>query len=302
MELLERYEGCLAGLAIGDALGAGVEAQPRHSFPTVTEPIGSEAMSLEPGQWTDDTSMALCLAASLLECRGFDAADQMNRYLRWLQQGYYSSTGGFVDVGGTVEKALRDYQETGEPFSGPTAPDTAGNGSIMRLAPVPLFYYPDRAAIWEHAGLSSRTTHGAAECVEACCLLGDILYRALTGCSKDETLLGTPHGELNCPRVRDIASGAYLSKEESEIKGSGYVIESLEAALWCFARENSLGPSLLRAANLGDDADTTAAICGQVAGAYHGVNDIPPAWLRQLALRDEILELARRLLRHRAQA
>jgi ADP-ribosyl-[dinitrogen reductase] hydrolase len=244
--------------------------------------------------------MALCLAASLLECGGFDAADQMDRYLRWLQKGYYSSTGGFVDVGATVANALRAYQKTGESFSGSTAPDTAGNGSIMRLAPVPLYYYPDRAAIWEHSGLSSRTTHGTAECIEACCLLGDIIYRALTGCSKDETLLGTPYGELNCTKVRDIASGAYLAKEESEIKGSGYVVESLEAALWCFARENSIGPSLLRAANLGDDADTTAAVCGQVAGAYHGVKDIPPAWLRQLALRDEILELARRLLRHRA--
>ena len=114
------------------------------------------------------------------------------------------------------------------------------------------------------------------------------------------TLLGTPYGELNCTKVRDIASGAYLAKEESEIKGSGYVVESLEAALWCFARENSIGPSLLRAANLGDDTDTTAAVCGQVAGAYHGVKDIPPAWLRQLALRDEILDLAKRLLRHRA--
>ena len=295
MDLRDRFRGCLAGLAVGDAVGTAVEFKARGTFPPLKDMVGGGFFRLAPGQWTDDTSMALCLGTSLIECDGFDARDQMARYLRWVQQGYLSSTGRFFDVGMTVAAALARYEQTGEPFSGPTEEDTAGNGSIMRLAPIPLFYHPDREAVWHHAAESSRTTHGATECLDACRLLGDMLHRALLGQPKRDVVLGKPLQPVASPRIRAIAEGSFSSKTESEIVGSGYVVNSLEAALWSFLAEDDFDSVVLRAANLGDDADTTAAVAGQLAGAFYGAGAIRRSWIEKLALREEILNLGLRL-------
>jgi ADP-ribosyl-[dinitrogen reductase] hydrolase len=296
MELRDRFKGCLAGLAVGDAVGAAVEFKPRGSFAPVTDMAGGGPFGLAPGQWTDDTSMALCLGQSLLECRGFDALDQMSRYMRWMRHGYFSSVAGeCVDIGRTVAGALARFERTRDPFSGPTEANTAGNGSLMRLAPVPLYYFPNRGATWHHAAESSRTTHGAAECLEACRLFGDILFRALSGRPKREVLFGTPHGPLACAGIRSIAEGSFASRAESEIVGSGYVVNCLEAALWCFLRADDFDSTILLATNLGDDADTTAAVAGQLAGAFYGVGGIRPSWLAQIVMREEILGMGERL-------
>jgi ADP-ribosyl-[dinitrogen reductase] hydrolase len=147
------------------------------------------------------------------------------------------------------------------------------------------------------SGQSARTTHGAPECVEACRLLGGILLRALAGASKEEALLGHCVPGLTCERVLAIARGEYRSKSEGEVAGSGYVVRSLEAALWCFWQAADFRDAILRAANLGDAADTTAAVCGQVAGAYYGESGIPGDWLDHLVMRDEMRGLADRLWR-----
>ena len=151
---LNRFRGCLLGLAVGDAIGTTVEFKPRGSFPTVTDMVGGGPFHLKPGQWTDDTSMALCLATSLIFNNGFDPIDQMDRYWDWYQNGYLSSTGEFFDIGNTIREALERYKHTGNPFSGSTSPDMAGNGSLMRLAPVPMFYFPDLEKIIHFAGES----------------------------------------------------------------------------------------------------------------------------------------------------
>ena len=295
MDPADRFTGCMAGLAVGDALGTAVEFKPRGSFPPVTDMVGGGFFKLAPGQWTDDTAMALCLGSSLLERNGFDPDDQMKRYLRWMRQAYFSSTGKFVDVGLTVAAALARYEQTGDPFSGPTEEDTAGNGCIMRLAPVPLFYHPHRELVWRYAAESSRITHGAAECLDACRLLGDKLHRALSGQSMEEVLFGTPLLPLASPRIQAIAEGSYASKAEDEVLGTGYVVNSLEAALWSFMKENDFDSVVLRAANLGDDADTTAAVAGQLAGAFYGASGIRASWVEKLAMRDEILSQGARL-------
>ncbi|MCX7635479.1 MAG: ADP-ribosylglycohydrolase family protein, partial [Syntrophales bacterium] len=137
---LDRFCGCLLGLAVGDALGTTVEFQPPGSFPPLTAMVGGGPFQLKPGQWTDDTAMALCLAESLITCRGFDPRDQMERYVRWWQEGYLSSTGTCFDIGNTTRRALTAFLQTGNPMSGPTESSAAGNGSLMRLAPVPMFY------------------------------------------------------------------------------------------------------------------------------------------------------------------
>lgn len=295
MDLKDRFRGCLLGLAVGDAVGTTVEFRPRGSFKPLTDMIGGGPFHLQAGQWTDDTSMALCLATSLVECHGFDPLDQMERYCRWAETGYLSSTGTCFDIGNTVASALRRFRQTGNPWAGSSDPYSAGNGSIMRLAPIPMFFFPDLEAAERFAAESSRTTHGAVECMDACRLLARIICRALSGRPKDEVILGDSTTFRGSEKIVAIARGAYRDKSEREIRGSGYVVESLEAALWCFAHTDCFRDAVLQAANLGDDADTTAAVCGQVAGAYYGARHIPAAWLERLALRSAITELADRL-------
>jgi ADP-ribosyl-[dinitrogen reductase] hydrolase len=298
MDEQDRFRGCLLGLACGDAVGTTVEFSARGKFTPVTDMVGGGVFELRAGEWTDDTSMALCLATSLTELGRFDPTDQMNRYWLWVDEGYLSSNGRCFDVGNTVYDSLERFRQTGEPFSGSSDPWSAGNGCIMRLAPVPMFFYPDREAAIEMSGQSARTTHGAAECVEACRLFGDILFETLSGASKEVALFGHGAVGLSCAKVQAIARGDYRSKSEYEIDGSGYVARSLEAALWCFWHTSNFKEAILKAANLGNDADTTAAVCGQVAGAHYGEPGIPKSWLGRLVLCDQIRSLADRLWQH----
>ncbi len=260
--------------------------------------VGGGPFQLQAGQWTDDTSMALCLGTSLITRSGFDATDQMQRYRRWYTDGYLSSTGSCFDIGNTVRQALDTFHTSGNPFSGSTHPRSAGNGCLMRLAPIPMFYFPERDRILHFSGESSRTTHGAVECVDASRLFGAMLGRALAGIGKADILdaqdLITADWEI-APTLRPIATGDYQRKTIDEVRGTGYVVESLEAALWCFWTTDTYASAILAAANLGDDADTTAAICGQLAGAYYGESGIPSQWLEQLTLGAQITELADQL-------
>lgn len=292
----DRARGALLGLACGDAVGTTVEFSPRGSFTPLRDMVGGGPFNLRPGEWTDDTSMALCLAESLLQCRGFDAEDQMRRYVRWFREGYLSSNGTCFDIGNTVRGALTAFQHTGEPFSGPTEPRSAGNGSIMRLAPVVLFFFPDRVKVVHYAAESSRTTHGAAEAVTGCEILAGILCALLSGEEKEKAILSVEPEPSMSASLQDIAAGTYRTRTEDEIQGSGYVVRSLEAALWCFWHSEDFEEAILRAANLGEDADTTAAVCGQLAGSYWGESAIPPPWIERLAMSEQIRSYAEELV------
>lgn len=296
-DLRSRFRGCLLGLAVGDAVGTTLEFATPGTFEPISDMVGGGPFDLEPGQWTDDTSMALCLASSLIECDGFDAKDQMDRYCLWRDSGYLSSTGKCFDIGNTVSDALQRYAVAGNPFAGSSDPDTAGNGSIMRLASVPMFYSHDIEAAEHYAAESSRTTHGAAECVDACRLLARILVRAVHGEPKSDVLLADADHPALADRISAIARGDYLGKSTNEIRGTGYVVRSLEAALWAFDSTTHFRDAILAAANLGNDADTTAAICGQVAGAFYGNGAIPEAWLARVALREDITSVADEIYR-----
>ncbi|MDG9666541.1 ADP-ribosylglycohydrolase family protein [Hahella sp. CR1] len=291
---LDKYQGCLLGLAVGDAVGTTLEFRPRGSFEPIDDMVGGGPFGLQPGQWTDDTSMALCLAESLLTKQGFNAADQMTRYCNWWQWGYFSSTGNCFDIGNTVRGALQRFLDSGEPYSGSLDAHSAGNGSIMRLAPVAMYYSPRIEQVVQYCGESSRTTHGADECIDACRLMGVILHQLLTGDAKED-VLEDPMYVPYTDKVAQISVGDYLNKSESEVRGTGYVIDALEAALWCFAHTDNFQDAVLKAANLGDDADTTAAIVGQFAGAYYGVNGIRQDWLDKLHMRDDIAAMAEQL-------
>jgi ADP-ribosylglycohydrolase len=299
--LRDRYRGALLGLAVGDALGTTLEFKAPGTFQPITDMIGGGPFGLRPGQWTDDTSMALCLAESLIETRSFDPKDQMDRYCRWWKEGYLSSTGTCFDIGVTVRTSLESYLRAGEPFAGSTDPFTAGNGSLMRLAPVPLAFQANLGLAIHNAGENSRTTHGAPSAVDACRYFAGLLLGALKGRSKEEILSPSfwPGPDRDywqrhalSPAIAEIANGSFRQKEPPAIIGSGFVVRSLEAALWAFHRCDSFREGALRAVNLGNDADTTGAIYGQLAGAFYGVNGIPQYWIERLAMRELIGEMA----------
>lgn len=299
MQTIDRYRGALLGLAAGDALGATVEFRAPGTFPPVTGITGGGPFRLPAGYWTDDTSMALCLAESLVECRGFDPADQMRRYVRWWREGYLSSLGYCFDIGGTTRTALSRFAAGGDPYSGPTDPNTAGNGSLMRLAPVPLAYARRPAEAVARAADSSRTTHGAPECISACRYYAGLIVGAVQGAPKEVLLSGAYEpapgfwdAEPLAPKVAEVAAGSFRRRNPPEIRGSGYVVATLEAALWAFAHTDSFAEGALRVVNLGDDADTTGAVYGQLAGAFYGEAGIPDEWRAVLYRRDILESLA----------
>lgn len=300
---LERYRGALLGMATADAVGTTVEFMLPGSFTPLSDIVGGGPFHLQPGQWTDDTSMALCLAASLVEKQSFDPVDQLQRYVQWYRHGYMSSTDRCFDIGNTTRAALERFERTGEPYCGVTDPYTASNGSIMRLAPAPLFFAQNPVAAIERSADSSRTTHAHISAVDACRYLGALIVGAVNGVSKEELLAerfspipGYWQQHPLSPEIDEIAAGSFKQRQPPQIQGSGHAVKSLEAALWAFYRSDSFREGCLLAVNLGDDADTTGAVYGQIAGAFYGVEEIPASWRTQVAQRELIESLAERLL------
>jgi ADP-ribosyl-[dinitrogen reductase] hydrolase len=290
----ERAIGALLGLAVGDALGTTLEFSARDSQPRLTEIVGGGPFHLQPGEWTDDTSMALALGDSLLACDGLDEQDLMARFVTWTEDGAYSSNGSCFDIGNTVGGALSRFQRSGNPIVGSTDPRTAGNGSLMRLSPVAIRYWDDPDKLREAAARQSRTTHAAPEAVDACVAFAEVLADAIGGRPRSDVLsnrAGNWAGQINA-----IVAGSWRGKARADIQSSGYVAHSLEAALWCVGRTSNFEEAVILAANLGGDADTTAAITGQLAGALYGYQSIPRRWLGQLTGQGLIFGLARQLV------
>ena len=290
-DVLDRAKGALVGLALGDALGTTLEFTWRDTEPPVTDLVGGGPFRLAPGEWTDDTSMALCLADSLLAAGGLDAGDLIERFCRWYEQGYNSVTGECFDIGTTTAGALHSFRATGEPLSGSTDPDSAGNGSLMRLSPVAIRWWHEPAKAVEAARLQSRTTHGAAQAVEACALYAELLTEAIGGAPKETVLRARDwHGDA---AIAEVAAGSWRAKDRD-----CHLLLGLRAAhpggerSGAWAEPESIEEALILAANLARDADTVAAVTGQLAGALWGMSGAPAAWLDKLAWRDRIEALA----------
>jgi ADP-ribosyl-[dinitrogen reductase] hydrolase len=238
--------------------------------------------------------MALALADSLLACDRLHEQDLMTRFISWMEDGAYSSNGRCFDIGNTVGGALSRFQRSGNPIAGSTDPRTAGNGSLMRLSPVAIRYWDERDQLREAAARQSRTTHAAPEAIDACVAFAEVLADAIGGRPRSE-VLSRRAGDWG-GRIGEIMDGSWRGKSRSEIQSSGYVAHSLEAALWCVARTGTFEESVILAANLGGDADTTAAITGQLAGALYGYQGIPRRWLGQLTGQGMVFGLARQLV------
>lgn len=231
MNTLDRFEGALLGLACGDAVGTTLEFQPRGSFAPLTDMVGGGPFSLKAGQWTDDTSMALCLAESLITKQACDPQDQMARYANWYQWGYWSSTGHCFDIGMATRAAIQEFLRSGNALAGSADPRSAGNGSLMRLAPVALMYGHDEAQLQDMAALSSRTTHAAPECLDACRLFAVALSRALAG--------ETSNRYWRCRHWNWTVPGFARSRKEPGWARA--VSRSAVRAMWCTAWKRHSG-------------------------------------------------------------
>lgn len=254
--------------------------------------LGGGPFHLEPGQWTDDTAMALALADSLGSCHGLDPHDLATRFVRWWEEGAYSCTGDCRDIGITTQEALARFIHTSEPYAGSSHPRTAGNGSLMRLAPAALFSLHDAASADQLARDQSRITHAAPQAIEACAYFVQLLRDAILG----QPDVFRPRTWSGDPAIAAIAAGSWCLKSRDQIRSSGYVIDTLEAALWAVGTTSTFEDALILAVNLGEDADTVGAVTGQFAGALYGASAIPGRWLHPLAWRSEISETADRLL------
>lgn len=300
--LLDKYQGCLLGLAIGDALGVPAEFKKVGEFEPITDYRYCEHFDLPPGHWSDDTAMALCLAQSLIEKQGFDAVDQMQKYKQWFETGYCSSTGRAVGVGQNIMRALLNYRDGDDPYAAVETHHSEGNGSLMRIAPIPLYFRNDPVIALKNAALSSQITHTAKVCTDSCGYYAGLIVGALNGASKDELL-----SELYCPipnywtenelaqEVATVARGSFKDPDLSYTSASGHVVKTMETALWGFYTIDTLEEGMLKVINLGGDTDTVGAVYGQLAGAYYGLSDIPEQWVERVASRDVLQNITTKL-------
>lgn len=328
-DTLRRAEGSMLGLACGDAMGAFFEFKSPAHVRTLEARLGDNMRrmkgsddflrscgvlgafgDLPRGAWTDDTSMALCLASSLLVAGRHDPHDQLARYSRWLDEGYLSSTGRCFGAGHCTRRAICAFKErvhgmadgearaAAEWRCGPE--NGAGNGCLVRVAPVAIFFSRDiEDAIW-HAGESAGTTHDTVRTrvvLDACRYFGALVACAVRGYAKERLLSSSFCSEFRglhglCDEVRAIAEKSYACCPTAEMwcsRRNGYVLVSLEAALWAFANDGgSFEKGVMDIIRLGYDTDTIAAIYGQLAGACYGVDGIPADWVSDLMHADFI--------------
>ena len=292
---IDRISGSLVGLAVGDALGAPLEFMPREvvrqQYPNGLREMIPSAL-WHKGEYTDDTETALLLSESLLSCGRFDSRDFARRIQRWAQNA--------KDVGAQMSRVIQRPSYTTNPEKVVQEdyadhPDqSAGNGALMRCVPVALFCLNSPELLVEYSRASAAVTHGDPKAHSACVLLNGWIREAIIKHIRDARDVGI-RMLLSEERVVWRRFRAIERYEEPEIRSTGYTVDTLEAAAWAFLTTGSFADAVICGANLGDDADTVAAVAGALAGAFYGYSAIPRRWLEQLKEQDRIRSTAIRL-------
>lgn len=296
--------GGIIGVVVGDALGLPVQFMTKTEIrkKPITEMTGGGTFRLEPGAWSDDSSLTLCLAESLSEV-GYNPKDIAQRFVRWYRDGYMAPFGESFDIGGTTVEAMERLIAGIDPLeAGPTDVRSNGNGSLMRILPATIYFAhePEDTMINRICEVS-KITHGHPRSQLACCLYSLFIKELLTGGSPDEayntmriksqTLFVDSELGKELNHFQRIINGELPNLTEHDIRSGGYVVETLEAALWSFLTTSTFKDSVLKAVNLGWDTDTVGAITGSLAGVYYGFTNIPTDWRRKLIKYEEILSL-----------
>jgi ADP-ribosylglycohydrolase len=291
---LDRSLGAFLGLAIGDALGAPVEGQERDSYARIVDFVAGGTHGLGMGEWTDDTAMALCLAESLLARGGLDERDLLERFLRWYRLGE-NGCGGCGTGISLKTRGLLEAFERSRTLDVAATVQNAGNGCIMRLAPVAIRFRSDAEQARRSAGRQAAVTHGAVAAIAAATLLADLLLLAL-GSGDRGVVLGA--AQACGDPVLDALRCDHKLRARGTISSAPRALDTLDAALCCLAQTESFEEAVIAAVNLGGDSDTIGAVAGQLAGALYGASAIPPRWREGLHEGERIAALAQRL--HRA--
>ena len=293
---IDRMVGSFRGLAVGDALGAPVEFKKPGTFPPVHDFRPTEHFNLEAGQWTDDTIMAICLGDALVAADGYDSWAVMDEYDAWYSLGKNTPFGRCFDIGNQTSTAIRRYTSLlPVVLDGEKRGTSAGNGAIMRLAPAAIVASHHRSTLENSdrlLAMSARETHYSEEAEQATVIFGRMLMACYGGYSK-ETILRATRGAKDRFSVVEMLKAV---DENSKVTADGYIRASLEAAWWAFLTTENFEDCVLRAVNLGDDADTVGAIAGQLAGAFYGDSAINESWKRRLWQTKRIEELAMQLM------
>jgi len=298
----------LFGIAIGDALGVPVEFKSREtiSLNPVTDMMGFGTYNLPPGTFSDDSSLAFCLAEALTH--EFDLQRIGTNFVSWLNDNFWTPRGTVFDVGIATSQAIRRLQRGCDPeLAGGTDVSDNGNGSLMRILPL-LVYIKDKPLADRYLTTRqvSSITHGHIRSLIACfyylefarlILLGNDKFQAYRILQKEipeylHTLSINPE-ELKL--FDRLINGNIYDVPGKDIYSSGYVLHTLEASIWCFLTTDNYKTATLKAVNLGEDTDTTGAVTGGLAGILYGFDTIPKSWLKQIARKDDIENLANRL-------
>jgi ADP-ribosyl-[dinitrogen reductase] hydrolase len=295
--LRERFLGALFGLAAGDAVAAATQYRRPGTFAPVGDMLGGGPFDLPRGGWSDDTAMTLCLAESFLESGGFDARDQVTRYVRWQQEGYLSSTGQCVGITASTARALAISKWRRHVFAGSHDPGQLDPEPLSRTAAAVLFYFDSADQAVQQAADAARTTCQSPAVLEACRQLARALHAALSGKTKAAILAETPQ-VADPPVQTKAASRAAAGAQNGGGAQTTTAPKALAAAVAAFSATDNFRDAVLRAANGGGDSDVVAAVCGQLAGAYYGLNAIPAGWRNGLVQKELIESYADRLLTH----
>lgn len=283
MNYKDRVKGAFIGLAVGDALGTTLEFRRRDTYEHIDDIVGGGHFQMNPGEWTDDTSMALCMAESIIAKGGINASDILYRFYQWMRYGVNSPKGYCFDIGGATASGIRSWMKH-QTVVNNLEEEKSGNGGIMRLAPAVMCAWNDLDQAIGNAIETSDTTHGSETCANAAFYMAYYMYNLIHGVDQKPI--------VREPTFAEITATDFTKVPRKKIKSTGYVVHTLEAAIWALENTTNFKDAVVLAANLGDDADTVAAVTGQLAGAKYGLSSIPAKWRDILYMGDYLEDTA----------
>ncbi len=266
-----QYKGMFWGLVVGDCLGSPIQFSLKDKHPYITEMVPCHNFNTPPGYWTDDSSMAFCIAESYVRLGRYDLQDIANNFVRWLQDGFWSSMPHAFDIGGATKSGISNIIKRHQLENG--TEDSQGNGSIMRLAP---------AYIINVGNPNNQIAHQISDLTHNCTVVRDVVDKMIR--ILDSHVAGT----------RTEQQSGY--SDRAEVRNSGWSVSTLQAALWAFENSKTFEDGMIAAVNLGGDSDSIGAVYGQIAGAYYGFDAIPERWMVKIKTADQVNSLIENLI------